>query len=59
MAVDINYWWIGVLLLALILFIAWVIKRNRKDEKNFEKGVVNSGRRSSKHKQNKYNITTP
>ncbi|MES2425447.1 MAG: hypothetical protein V4560_00695 [Bacteroidota bacterium] len=59
MTIDINYWGVGVLLFALILFIVWVIKRNRKDEKNFEKGVVHSTRRASKHKQNKYNITTP
>jgi len=59
MAVDINYWWVGLLVLATILLITWVIKRNRKDEKNFEKGVINPARRAAKHKQNKYNITTP
>lgn len=39
---DINYW-ILTLVCALILgLLVWLVKRDRKDEKDFEEEVINS-----------------
>ncbi|MFD2874667.1 hypothetical protein ACFS5N_19435 [Mucilaginibacter ximonensis] len=42
MIVDVNYWWVGGLAIAIVLLITWLIKRDRKDEKAFEKKIIQS-----------------
>lgn len=39
---EINYWWVGLFLLLLVALVIWLIKRNRKDEKEWEKDVIQS-----------------
>lgn len=34
---EINYWWLSLILLLLAALVYWLIKKNRKDEKVFEK----------------------
>jgi len=60
MTVDINYWWVGVLAVAIILLITWVIRRNRKDEKNFRQEIIRSELNAAdKHKETKDSDITP
>ena len=37
---DINYWWVSLFLVAMVALIVWVIRRDRKDEKAFEKDLL-------------------
>jgi Ca2+/Na+ antiporter len=39
---DINYWVVGAFVVAIVVLIAWLIKRNRKDEKAFEEEIIQS-----------------
>jgi len=34
---EINYWWLSLIFLLLAALVGWLIKRNRKDEKVFDK----------------------
>jgi cytochrome c-type biogenesis protein CcmH/NrfF len=33
---EINYWWLSLFFLLIAALVIWLIKRNRKDEKEFE-----------------------
>jgi len=46
---DINYWWVGLTLLAMILLISWLIRRNQKDKKTYEKEIMQSEIKPEKH----------
>lgn len=59
MTVDVNYWWVGALAIATILLITWVIKRNQKDEKSFEKEIIQSELKTDKHRESKDSDITP
>jgi len=59
MTVDINYWWVGVLAIAIILLITWLIKRDRKDEKDFEKEIIDSELKSDKPRESQDSDITP
>lgn len=60
MTVDVNYWWVGALAIAIILLITWVIKRDRKDEKSFTKEIIQSELKATeKHKDSKDSDVTP
>jgi hypothetical protein len=59
MTVDINYWWVGVLAIAIILLITWLIKRDRKDEKAFEKEIIDSELKSDKPRDSHDSDITP
>lgn len=37
---DINYWWVSLLLAAMVALIVWTIRRDHKDEKAFEKDLL-------------------
>jgi len=37
---EINYWWLGLIVLLLAALVYWLIKRNLKDEKVFEKDLT-------------------
>jgi putative exporter of polyketide antibiotics len=39
---DINYWGVGLFIAVMVALIIWLIKRNRKDEKTFEKDIIQS-----------------
>jgi hypothetical protein len=55
MAVDINYWLVGLLLLAIVLLMRWLVRHNRKDEKDFEKEIILKEIKSRKHNGAKAN----
>lgn len=59
MTVDINYWWIAVLVVAIVLLITWLIRRDRKDEKEFRNEIIQSELKSDKHKESKDSDVTP
>ena len=46
---DINYWWVALTLVIMIVLIAWIIKRNKKDEKKYEDQIIQSDIRRKKH----------
>lgn len=46
---DINYWWIAPLAIAVVIMIIWVLKRDQKDKDDFEKEIIESELKSEKH----------
>ncbi|MDB5157200.1 MAG: hypothetical protein JWR50_1907 [Mucilaginibacter sp.] len=38
----INYWCTGLFIVLMILLVIWLVRRNRKDEKTFEKELIQS-----------------
>jgi Ca2+/Na+ antiporter len=59
MATSINYWWTGLVLLLLIVLVIWLIKRNRKDEKELEKEIIQSELKPEKHDDDVDKEVTP
>ncbi|MCC8425413.1 hypothetical protein [Mucilaginibacter sp. UR6-11] len=59
MTVDVNYWLVGLLFLAIVILIRWLIRRDRKDEKDFERTIIDGEVKSEKHIENKDPDTTP
>lgn len=53
MGVDVNYWWVGVIILGAIILITWLIKRDRKDEKDFKNEIIQSEIKPEKHDEDK------
>ncbi|SDZ97904.1 FeoB-associated Cys-rich membrane protein [Pedobacter hartonius] len=51
---NINYPIAGIVLLAMILLVFFLIRRNRKDEKTFEKEMSESELKSEKHKEDQH-----
>lgn len=49
MDLAINYWWVIPVLVLLLLLLFWMIKRNRKDEKTYEKDFMQSEIKPEKH----------
>jgi cbb3-type cytochrome oxidase subunit 3 len=39
---EINYWGTGLFILLMIGLVVWLVRRNRKDEKAFEKELIQS-----------------
>jgi len=50
---EINYWIVIPFVLIIIFFIGWLIKRNLKDEKKFEKEANQSDIKPEKHDEDK------
>jgi hypothetical protein len=46
---DINYWWIAPLAIAVIVMIIWVLNRDQKDKDDFEKEIIDSELTTEKH----------
>lgn len=46
---DVNYLIIGLVVLAALAFIVWLIRRNLKDKKEFEKEIIESDLKPEKH----------
>ena len=59
MTTSINYWWTGLVLLLLVLLVIWLIKRNRKDEKDLEKVIIQSELKPEKHDDDVDKEVTP
>jgi flagellar biosynthesis/type III secretory pathway M-ring protein FliF/YscJ len=49
MDIVINYWWAFVGLGLLAVLVIWLIVRNVKDEKRFEKDLMQSEIKPEKH----------
>jgi len=49
---DVNYLTVAVLLLVVIIGIIFLILRNRKDKRNFEKEMSESEIKPEKHEEN-------
>lgn len=49
METAINYWWVVPVLLLLLILVGWMIRRNIKDEKDFEKDFTQSEIKPRKH----------
>jgi putative exporter of polyketide antibiotics len=39
---NINYWWLSLFIVLIAILVIWLIKRNRKDEKEYEKELIRS-----------------
>lgn len=46
---EINYLIIALVVLAAVVFIIWLIRRNMKDKKEFEKDSIQSDLKPEKH----------
>ena len=53
METAINYWWVVPVLILLLILVGWMIRRNVKDEKDFEKDFTRSEIKSRKHDEHK------
>ncbi len=49
MEIAVNYWWVGALVLAIIILLIWVTRRDQKDEKQFENEIIQSEIPRDKH----------
>jgi hypothetical protein len=49
METAINYWWVVPILIALLILVGWMIRRNIKDERDFEKDFTQSEIKPRKH----------
>ena len=47
-----NYWGLGVFVVLMILLVIWLIRRNMKDEKDFEKEIIQSEIKPEEGKEN-------
>jgi hypothetical protein len=50
---EINYWIVIPFIIIVLLSLAWLIRRNVKDEKKFEKEANQSDVKPEKHNDNK------
>lgn len=46
---DINYLIIGLVVLAAIVFVIWLVRRNMKDKGKFEEDIIKSDLKPDKH----------
>ena len=46
---DINYWWIAPIAVAVIVMIIWVLKRDQKDKDDFVHDIIESELPAEKH----------
>jgi hypothetical protein len=49
METAINYWWVVPILILLLILVGWMIRRNVKDEKEYEKDFMQSEIKPRKH----------
>ena len=50
---EINFWWVGLSLLAVTLLIIWIFKKDQKDKKKYEEKIIQSEIKPEKHDQDK------
>ncbi|GAB2986316.1 hypothetical protein GCM10027049_27010 [Mucilaginibacter puniceus] len=46
---EINYWWIAPIAIAVIVMIVWVLKRDQKDKDDFVQDIIESELHAEKH----------
>ena len=46
---DINYWWIAPIAVAVIVMIIWVLKRDQKDKDDLVHEIIESELHAEKH----------
>jgi len=46
---EINYWWLSLILLVIAILVIWLIKRDRKDEEELEHEIIQSELKPEKH----------
>ena len=51
METAINYWWVLPILILLLMLLGWMIRRNVKDETNFENDFIQSEMKPHKHSE--------
>lgn len=51
METAINYWWVVPVLIILLILVGWMIRRNAKDEGEYEKHLTQSERKNRKHNE--------
>ena len=51
METAINYWWVVPVLILLLILVGWMIRRNAKDEGEYEKHLTKSQRKIRKHNE--------
>jgi len=49
METAINYWWVVPIFIFLLILVGWVIRRNVKDVKDYEKDLNRSEIKPRKH----------
>lgn len=47
---DINYWWLGLFIILMVILLIWLVKRNRKDQKEYEQELIKSELRPERNK---------
>ena len=47
---EINYPIVIAIVVAAVLFVFWLMRRNQKDEKKFERDMIDSESKPGKHK---------
>lgn len=57
METAINYWWVVPVLILLLILVGWMIRRNVKDEKKFEKDLMQSEIKPRKHDEREGEIS--
>jgi len=50
---EMNYLIVAGVFLLVIILITWMIRRNQKDKKKFEKEIINSELKPESHKEDK------
>jgi hypothetical protein len=50
---EINYWIVIPFVIVVLLLLTWLIRRNLKDEKKYEKEANQSDIKPAKHDDNK------
>lgn len=53
---EMNYWIVGIATLAVIWLIIFLIRKNQKDKKDFEKYMNKSELKPEKHDEDKEKI---
>ncbi len=51
METAINYWWLLPVLILLVMLVGWMIRRNVKDEKKFEKDFIEAEMKPRPHNE--------
>lgn len=49
---EMNYLIVAAVLLLVIILVAWMIRRNQKDKRKFEKEIIDSELKPEAHKGN-------
>ncbi|MEO8887008.1 MAG: hypothetical protein ABI367_13160 [Mucilaginibacter sp.] len=49
MDLVINYWWVGLLAVAIIALLIWITRRDQQDKKEFEQEIIQSDLLPEKH----------